>query len=69
LAEYNLNEKHEASFDVNNEDERNQLRWMTEYLMFRYQTSIGSIIKRNDTDELERNGSDESPFKKRLKNA
>jgi hypothetical protein len=69
LAEYNLNEKHEASFDVNNEDGRDQLRWMTEYLIFRYQTSIGSIIKRNDTDELERNGSDESPFKKRLKNA
>ena len=47
LAEYNLQEKYEASFNIDQESEREQLKSLCEFLKNRYKSSIYSVLDRS----------------------
>jgi len=48
LAEYNLQEKYEASFNIDQKSEREQLKILCEFLENRYKSSIYSVLNRDN---------------------
>ena len=74
LAEFNMDERHEASFDINQGHERGRFLRFTEYLKFQYKSYIYSVFKCNDKNNDGNNegydqdgNQDRSHPKKRLK--